>query len=352
MEWENASARGAHLLTTALSMTWMRKLTAFLALGIFVACSAVAAPITLKMADGNSVSGDVNTYTDRGLVIRMADGNFQTISWGKISIESLTELRDKARTARDREQVEPFLPFNDTGPKGLPKVLLADPERPARPAGTTGLLGMFGSGVGLFLIFLAYAASLYATYEIAFYRRLSMGIAMGGAAVLPFIAPIVFFFAPEGMFAAKRSEELEEEEDTSGLSLDLKGTSLEAHQDQIQHSETNQRRRGNTGNTSKSSKKAAPSNVPTILSVFERGKVVFNRRFFETKLGPFLKTVPGPDATGKQLVFETHRGVFVGTKVSTIEQTYLDLFVDAGNASAVERIPFIEIQSVRIESLA
>ena len=36
MEWENASARRAHLLTTSLSMTWMRKITASLALGIIM----------------------------------------------------------------------------------------------------------------------------------------------------------------------------------------------------------------------------------------------------------------------------------------------------------------------------
>ena len=351
MESENASARRAHLLTTALSMTWMRKITAALALGIIVAFSAVAAPITLKMADGSSLSGDVNTYTDRGLVIKGADGNFQTVSWGKISLQSLVELRDKARNARDREQVEPFLPFGDTGATEVKRIMLTDLEHPSRPAGATGLLGMFGSGLGLFLLVIVYGASLYAAYEIAVYRRLAMGTAMGGAAILPVIAPVVLFFAPASMFAAKRTEEFDEGEELSGLSLDLKGTRLEAQQDQIQHSETNQRRRGNTGHTSKSDKKAPPASVPTILSVFERGKVVFNRRFFETKLGPFLKTVPGPEATGKQLVFETHRGVFIGTKVSTIEQTYLELFVDAGNASAVERIPFIEVQSVRIESV-
>ncbi len=333
-------------------MTWMRKTTVLLALGIIAAFSAGAEPISLKMADGSTTSGDVNTYTDRGLVVRMADGNFQTIAWGKISQESLVELRDKARNARDREQVEPFLPFGDTGPKDVKKVLLTDPERPSRPTGTTGLFGMFGSGLGLFLLFVAYCANLFATYEIAIYRRLSLGIALGGAAVLPIVAPIVFFLAPPSMFGSRRSELIEDGEENSSLSLDLKGTRLEAQEDQIQHSETNQRRRGNTGNTSKSDKQTPPASVPTILSVFERGKVVFNRRFFETKLGPFLKTVPASDAVGKQLVFDTHRGVFIGTKVSMIEQTYLELFVDAGNASAVERIPFIEIQSVRIEQLA
>lgn len=329
----------------------MRKTTASIALGIIMAFSAIAAPVTLKMADGSSLSGDVNTYTDRGLVIRAADGNFQTVAWGRISLQSLIELRDKSKTARDREQVEPFLPFGDTGGTEVKRIMLSDPERPSRPTGATGLFGMFGSGLGLFLLAIVYGASLYATYEIAVYRRLAMATAMGGAALLPVIAPIAFFFAPASMFAAKRTEGLDEEEEISGLSLDLKGTRLEAQEDQIQHSETNQRRRGNTGNTSKSTKKTTSSNVPTILSVFERGKVVFNRRFFETKLGPFLKTVPGPEAADKQLVFETHRGVFIGTKVSTIEQTYLELFVDAGVASAVERIPFIEIQSVRIESI-
>ena len=101
MGWENASARRAHLLTTPQSMTWMRKTTVLLALGIIAAFSAGAEPISLKMADGSTASGDVNTYTDRGLVVRMADGNFKTIAWGKISQESLVELRDSVEVPRE-----------------------------------------------------------------------------------------------------------------------------------------------------------------------------------------------------------------------------------------------------------
>lgn len=332
-------------------MTWLRKTTVLLALGILAAISVWAAPMTLKMADGSSLSGEVNTYTDRGLVIRMADGQFQTISWGRISTESLVELRDKARNARDREQVEPFLPFGDTGPKEAKKVMLSDPERPSRPTGATGILGIFGSGVGLFLVFAVYAASFYAAYEVAFYKKHSMGIAMGGAAVLPIIAPIVLYFAPPSAFGAKPADTLDDEPEMSNLSLDLEGTRLEAQQDQIKHSETNQRKRGNTAATTKAEAASTNAGPTAVLQIFERGKVVFNRRFFETKLGPFLKTVPPPEAEGKQMVFETHRGVFIGKKLSAIEQSHLDLIVDAGGASSVEKIPFIEIQSARIEKV-
>jgi hypothetical protein len=362
-------------------MTWLRNITALLAFSLFVTFAASTSAVTVRMVDGTLVSGDVNAYSDRGLILKMADGTFQTFPWAKITTEALAELRKEARLPRERENIDPFLPFNDPGPTKTERVLLKDPERPSRPTGATGLFGLLGSGIGFFLLVLLYAANLGAAYEVAIYRKHPTGIALGGAAILPVIAPFVLYFGPESWFRGNKPAYDDNGVEASNLTLDLGGTRFEGHEDEIKHSATNQRRRGNTGQTTQTSRteqaeqpaqpqqparqeqtsqttskpkpklKLEPQGVPTVLNVFERGKVVFNRRFFETKLGPFLKVVPPAEAEGKQIVFETHRGVFVGTKLSAIEQTHIDLFVDAGGASSVEKIPFIEIQSVRIEQL-
>ena len=81
---------------------------------------------------------------------------------------------------------------------------------------------------------------------------------------------------------------------------------------------------------------------------YKRGQVIFNRRFIETKLAPFLKTVPSEADQDLVVYINSARGEFIGKRISRLTQTELVLLTFKEDVTADEVIPFNEISEIQI----
>src|SRR6266478_5696292 len=62
---------------------------------------------TLHLADGQTVTGDVVSMDEKGIVLKQADGNYgDRTPWGKLSQADLRELQQNPKAAAF---VEPFI---------------------------------------------------------------------------------------------------------------------------------------------------------------------------------------------------------------------------------------------------
>ena len=137
---------------------------------------------------------------------------------------------------------------------------------------------MFRSPLGLLLFVLLYGANIYAAYEIAFFRYRKPAAACVVAAVLPIIGPLIFLFMPPPAMTAA-AEHHAAEEVAAPVEEAVPQEQHYAPAQEATHAEA-----------------AAPALPQPI--IYKRGEVIFNRRFIETKLPGFLKTVPSDDDIG------------------------------------------------------
>ena len=87
--------------------------------------------------------------------------------WTSFSQDNLKRL---AQNQRMQAFIEPFIEITREQKIKMTDPNLKQPERLERPAGRSVIGAMFSSGLGIFLLFLVYAANIYAGYEVAFFR--------------------------------------------------------------------------------------------------------------------------------------------------------------------------------------
>ena len=170
---------------------------------------------------------------------------------------------------------------------------------------------------------LIFAANVYAGYEIAIFRQWPPALVAGLAAVLPFIAPIIFLALP-----TRRHHVEDAPVEHEPIPLQEAPVVME---------------------------EAAPvSDQPTgpvlpAAVVYARGQFTFNRRFFETKFAGFLKMVPGEAERDRVIHIKSARGEFTGQRLSKIEPNELFLQIRKGTATEDVMIPFTEIFEVTVK---
>jgi hypothetical protein len=290
---------------------------------------------TYNLEDGQTVTGDVVSCNESGLILRLPEGKYSDrVPWTKFSQADLKKLAQSAKVA---PLVEPFLevPLKEKPKK--PDVQVQTPWRLKRAGGHSLFGAMFSSSVGITVLLLLYAANLYAAYEVSIFRAQPRAVVCGLAAipVLGFLAPIIFLAMP--MRLAPVADEAPAEA-TGAAAYVLPG--MAAAEDAAGPGSLRLSQAQGGGRST--------SSLPTT-QVFQRGAFTFNRRFFETKFPGFFAMVRR-DADKDMVIFiNSARGQFTGQRISRITGNELHLHVQKGGASEEVVVPFTEIQEVQLK---
>jgi hypothetical protein len=305
--------------------------------------TAVASAETFQLNDGQILSGEIVSYNENGLIVRLPDDKYSDrVPWSNFS---QVDLRKLAQNSKIAPLVEPFIEVTQAEriektqipPKPVPRL-----ERP----GPHSLLGaMFGSSVGIFTLLLLYAANIYAGYEISIFRARPVALVCGVAAVAPVIGPIIFLAMPM-QIARKEAEESEPQAATQDPAFALPS---ESSSQPVQESDSAPAHGGGLrlahSETAPSETSAAPQ-----AQVFQRGAFTFNRRFFETKFSGFFGVVRRDADKNTVLVVKAARGHYVAQRITRITANDVHLQVQKGPASEEVMVPFSEIQEIQLKT--
>ena len=299
---------------------------------------------TYKLTDGTTLTGDIISYNESGLRLKLPDGTYSDpVPWIKFSQEDLKKL------SADRK-IEPFASafIEETDEQRAARTEVPNPVIPTRlkrPAAHSLFNAMLSSSVGLFVIVILYGAGIYAAYEVALYRRRPRGLVCGLAAVpgLGLLSPVIFLSMPPARLSMEEEETYRAENapPAEAPAFIVPG-SPEAQAAEAQ---------ANPGGLHIAH--AAPTDAsgaplpPT--QVFQRGAFMFNRRFLETKFPGFFGVVRREAEKDLVLTIKAARGEYVVDRISRISANDLHAQVRKGPATEEVMIPFTEIQEIRLK---
>jgi hypothetical protein len=297
--------------------------------GLFVAVGAD----TFQLTDGTSLTGDVISYNDNGIVFRLeVDKYSQRVPWTKFSQDALKQLADKPKI---RLLAEPFIetPPVERAKKG--EVKAQEVSRLELPPKQSLFGALFSSSVGLVVLMLIYAANIFAGYEIAVVRSRPILLVMGVAVVLPILGPIIFLAMPmrvePSRMAAPRPEAAPHTFAVPGAAQPVAAGIhiVEA-----------------------SWQKETPAADPGAPQIFQRGQFTFNRRFFETKFSGFFSMIRRESEKNLVLTVKTGRALFVIERITRIATNEMHVEVAQGAAKQEIMVPFAEIVEVQLKPKA
>jgi hypothetical protein len=279
---------------------------------------------TLKLVDGGTIVGRIIAPKDQFLQVALDTGGanpvYTNVPWARLSQETLQELT-KNRSVAPFANIflDPPAQERRTTTARPKEIRITEPPRLDRPKDGN----LFSSPVTLLLIFLAYAANIYAGWEIGIFRQWPPAMVAALAGVLPVLAPALFLAMP-----TRRPKE-EAPVEVAAPVEEVQEVVEEAPAPVVEE------------------KPAQPTLPPTV--TFARGQFTFNRRFFETKFAGFLKMVPGEAERDKLLYFKTARGEYVGSRLAKVEPNELYVQIRKGTATEDVMVPYSEIYEVQIK---
>ena len=292
---------------------------------------------TFQLLDGQSLSGDVVSFNENGLVVRLPDGKYaDRVPWTKFSQDDLKKLGQNPKVA---PLVEPFLEVSGEEHAKRPDIEVNTPARLARPRVTSLFGALFTSGVGLLVVFLIYLANIYAAFEVSVFRSQPRVLVCGLAAIplVGLLSPIIFLSLPTR--AEQSPEEFVAPEVTAAAAqtFTVPGTPAAAPAAPVGGLRLNQAEGARS-----------TASLP-VTQVFQRGAYTFNRRFFETKFPGFFGIIRRDADKDMVLVVKSARGQYVGQRISRIAANDLHLTVQKGPASEEVMVPFTEIQEIQLK---
>jgi len=244
-------------------------LIALFALGLL---AETARADEFRLNNGETLNGEAvfPTANDQGVQVKIGDSQYQRVPWGSFSQDDLKKFAKNSK-------VEPFVqPFIEPDPQEKIKrteVDIKEPQRLEQPPKTFLFAALFGSSLGLLMVFLVYAANVYAAYEVAIFRAKPPALVCGLAAVpgLGIFATIAFLAMPTRI---KRAEEPVEE-------VAPEATAAQAASDAASAGVNPMQGEGAAHPSALKMAQEAPkkSAIPDPV-VFQRGQYTFNRRFF------------------------------------------------------------------------
>ena len=296
----------------------------------------VARADTFELSDGQTLTGDVVSFDENGLIVRTPDGKYsERTPWTKFSQADLKKLGQNRKIA---PLVEPFIEVSQEERIRKTEVEIKPVPRLERPARQSLAGAMFSSSVGLFTLFLIYAANLYAAYEVSIFRAQPRVLVCGLAAIplIGIVSPIVFLCLPTRMERSRQPELPAEVVAAASQTFTVPGA------------QSSQAATAGNLRISQATSGHATGSLPTT-QVFQRGAFTFNRRFFETKFAGFFAMIRRDPEKDMVLLVKTGRGEFVGQRITRIAASDLHLNVQRGTATEEVRVPFTEIQEVQLK---
>ena len=274
----------------------MRKFLFIVSLWFAVASFAAAAE-TLSLTDGGSVAGDIIKFDDNGIMMKTPEETYTNVSWGRFSQASLKQL---AGNPKIKNFVEPFFEPDAAKRPQKEEIKVNAVTRMERPEPSL-FGGLLKSSLGLFLLFVVYAANLLAAYEISIVKARSAAQVMGLSAILPIIGPIIFLVMKmnTGPTAAEKEAEAIAAEVMAAQHVPGKIEIGEASWKQSDQTQAAQ------------PKKAEPQ-------IFARGKFTFNKRFVETKFADFMGAATGAQAKAFSMSVKTSKEEFAVERINSV----------------------------------
>jgi hypothetical protein len=277
---------------------------------------------SFQLTDGSSVSGNIVTCNNNGLMLRMENDSYTNLLWIKFSQDTLVQLE---KNPKIKSLVEPFI--EPPTSKRLPKpeiTIREDIPRLQLPPKQFLFAAFFSSSVGLIILLLIYAANMYAAYEIAVMRAHPIGLVMGVAAVLPILGPVIFLSMPTG----GATDESASHPAVKSETFAMPGAAGEIHIAEASWQ-----------------KASAHQEEPQI---FQRGQFTFNRRFFETKFSNFFSVIRREADKDLVFVVKTARTQTIVQRITRIASNDVHFEVLQGTARREIMMPFADIQEVQI----
>ena len=333
-------------------------------LGILVWAAGVLYGATYSLSTGEAINAEPFHYNSDGVVFRYSDGRVSPrMSWTNFTEAA---LKDFAQNPQARTYVSGLLESPEDDVRVKKEIKVKMPPRLDRPTARSAMGALFASPLSIALVALVYLANLYAAYEIAIFRRYPLPMAIGAAAVLPIVAPVIFLCLPTRTDEARHEEPvasapepvqpLQQQRSIPSAPAPRPAASYSpparfsvpgqqsapAHATEPPHEEE------------APAEEPAPEPAPVAAKlpepiVYRRGQTMFNRRFFETKLAGFLRMVPSDSERDMVINIKSARGEYMGNRISKLQPEDLTLQFHRGSASSDVTIPFTEIQEVTIK---
>lgn len=294
---------------------------------------SVHAADNYSLADGTTLTGDIVTFNDSGIIIRLTGDKYtDRMAWTLFSQEGLQQL---AQNPKIKPLVDPFMELPPTDRvRHTDDIQVQEVVRLPMPPQKSLLGGLASSSVGFFLLLLIYGANLYAGYEVAVCRGRPLGTVMGLSAVVPVVGPAIFFFMPTNMVAPVTTITTDETA-TAAATIAVGGatSAAAATEGDIQVS-------------------AVSIGTPesAAYQTFKRGQFTFNRRFFETKFAGFFGAVRSEADQKLEFTVKTPTSLLVVQRISRIGQN--DVHFEVLQDGQPQEIPvaFADIQELNLKS--
>ena len=309
----------------------------------FWLCGLLAASgaLTLPLADGTTITGDIVTFNENGIQLRTPDNKYtDRLPWLKFSQEGLKQLAANTQNPKIRPFVEPFIepPAVERPPKPAVKISEVSRLDPPAPASIVGAL--FSSPVSLLALLLVYAANLYAGYEVARYRSKPIDLVMGVSAVLPIVGPAIFLSMIPRPVAAEAVE--------MAQAAQAAPAELEPHRFAVPGAPPPE----DIHIAAASWHPAGAEGHPVEPQIFQRGQFMFNRRFFETRFPGFFGSIRGEEDRHKELVVKAAKGEFNVHRITRIGANDAHFEVVKAGVHQEVIVSFADMQEVRINPRA
>jgi hypothetical protein len=320
-------------------------------LGLWLAGLLVAtAADTYQLADGTTISGDIVSFTDKGIIFRQGEDKYiPRMSWLKFSQAGLNQL---AQNPKIEPLVEPFIEAPPAPHPQVTDVKVREVQRLERPAVTSLFGAVFSTSFGFVALLLVYAANLFAGYQVALFRSKPMAMVMGVSALLPVIGPIIFLsmIPPPPQTEEAVAAEGAPTEQTAG-ETSAPGTHIPpAGAGQKFAMPGAQPQQAEGIHVIASSWQASPSaeKEPSKPQIYQRGMFMFNRRFFETKFPGFFPVVRVGSDKDKLMTVKTLKEQMVVERITRIAANDVHFEVTRGGVRNEVMVPFAEIQEIQI----
>ena len=297
--------------------------------------ATIARSDTFQLTDGQTLTGDIVSFNENGLTVRMPDGKYSDRTpWTKFSQDDLKKLGQNPKIT---PLVEPYIEISQAERIKKTEVEIKPVNRLERPPPQSLLGAMVSSSVGLFTLFLLYSANIYAAYEVSIFRAQPRALVCGLAAVplIGILSPIIFLCMPTRMDRNQPPEVPPEVTAAAAQVFSVPGSAPAeepAGNLRISHAAA-----GHAGGA-----------VPAA-QVFQRGAFTFNRRFFETKFAGFFGVIRRDAEKDMVLLVKTGKAEWVGQRITRIAANDLHLSVQKGAATEEVRVPFTDIQEVQLK---
>ncbi len=310
---------------------------------------AAARADTYQLTDGTSVSGDIISYNDDGIIFHTPDDKYSDrIPWTKFSQDALKTL---AENPKIQDYVEPFIEAPPPAPVQS-QVQIRSVSRLALPPKQSVIGALFSSALGIIVILVVYAGNIYAGVEIAIFRARPIGLVAGVAAVLPILGPIIFMSMPTVVQAGAAEQDMQMATGAPpGAAAPAAPVSATAAPEAPTQSAGTPEAEHAPAESSLhlAAATAQPAASLPETQIFQRGQFTFNRRFMETKFSGFFGIARHGSAKDMVLLVKTPRAQHVVHRITRIAANDIHFEVAAGAGFQEVMVPFGEIQEIKLK---